>query len=237
VTAPAAILRAVGLSRSFPARGRPAHAALSDVTFDLAPGEVLGVAGPSGSGKSTLARLLVALDRPTSGTVTFSGVDLFRANARGLRRLRSRFQLVFQDALGSADPRWTARQTLDEALEVGMPGMRLADLLARVRLDPSVLGRRPHALSGGERQRVALARALAIDPEMLILDEPFTGLDTVTRKDVLAALLAWRAARGAAIVLISHDQRLVASMADRVLVLAKGRVKALGPPKEVLPQG
>jgi peptide/nickel transport system ATP-binding protein len=234
MTGARSLLEVERLGRTF-RKGAPP--ALADVSFSVAAGEVFGVVGPSGSGKSTLARLIVALDRPTSGTVRFDGVDLTRLRGGRLRWMRSRFQLVFQDALTTADPRWTARQTIEEAIAAKAgrsDAVRLAALLNQVHLDPEVLVRRAHALSGGERQRVALARALAVDPDLVVLDEAFTALDTVTRRDLLANLLAWRERRRATVILISHDLRLVASIADRALVLDRGRVAACGPVREVL---
>jgi peptide/nickel transport system ATP-binding protein len=141
---------------------------------------------------------------------------------------------VFQDPLGAADPRWTARQTIAEALAFSGPGTGLDQLLDLVQLPADVLDRRPHALSGGERQRVALARALAVDPALLILDESLSALDTVTRRAVLDRLVAWRKARGATVVVITHDLRLVAAVADRALMLEKGKVAALGAPHDVV---
>ena len=226
-----ALVETTGLTKQFHGRHVPA---LAGVSFAVQPGEVFGIVGPSGCGKSTLARLLVALERPSSGSVAFRGADLFRLCAAELRRLRRKFQLVFQDPLGAADPRWTAGATISEALALG-PGPAAGgfdSVLDLVQLDASVLVRRPHALSGGERQRVALARALALDPEMLILDESLSALDTVTRRAVLDRLLAWRKARGAALVLITHDLRLVAAICDRALVLEKGRVARLGTGRE-----
>jgi ABC-type glutathione transport system ATPase component len=226
------------LTRKF--RGRPAPA-LAGVSFEVERGEVLGIVGPSGCGKSTLARLIVALDRPTSGKVALLGSDPFRLSGAELRRLRRRFQLVFQDPLGSADPRWTARRSMQEALALRPPapgppsaGTDWQRLLDLVQLDANILDRRPHALSGGERQRIALARALAVDPDLLILDESLSALDTVTRRAVLDRLLAWRKSRGATLVLITHDLRLVAAVADRALVLENGRVVRLGPARDVL---
>jgi peptide/nickel transport system ATP-binding protein len=227
------LLEVAALCRAYGGRGAPA---LSDVSFKVGRDEVFGIVGASGSGKSTLARLVVALDRPTTGTVRFDGTDLFALRARALRRLRPRFQIVFQDALQSADPRWSARATIEEAV-LAKQGrrdvVRLAEVLGQVRLGADVLDRRPHALSGGERQRVALARALALDPDLVVLDEAFTGLDTVTRRELLANLLAWRRARGATLVVISHDSRLVASIADRALELECGRVRRLGSAGEI----
>jgi peptide/nickel transport system ATP-binding protein len=228
------IIEVSGLSRSWRRHG---VAALADVSFSVRPGEVFGIVGDSGSGKSTLARILVALDRPTSGSVLFDGVELTRLRGRRLRRMRTRFQLVFQDPLTTADPRWTARATIDEALAVRggrRDVVRLSEVVHQVDLDPEVLGRRPHALSGGERQRVALARALAVDPDLVVLDEAFTALDTVTRKALLSNLLAWRARKAATLIVISHDLRLVAAIADRALVLEKGRVRAIGPAQDLV---
>jgi peptide/nickel transport system ATP-binding protein len=231
---PTPLLVAEDLVRRF---GRNVPPVLDGVAVTVARGEVVGLVGPSGSGKTTLARLLVALDRPTSGDVAFDGVSLFSASARALRALRPRFQLVVQDPLAAADPRWTARRTLDEAIAAGRRAgdpCALAEVLHLARIDASTLDRRPYALSGGERQRIALGRAFAVDPELVVLDEPTASLDVVTRRELLGQLLAWRARRGAALVVISHDLRLVAALATRVLVLQGGRIVANGPPREVM---
>ena len=217
--------------------GRPAlHVrALDGVSLELCRGEVLAVVGRSGAGKSTLARAALALEPLRAGTVAWSTqpdappVDVDRLGAGDLRRARRRFGVVFQDPRQSLDPRWSARRTLTEALRAGGASTSraaLGDLVASVGLAPAILDRRPHEMSGGEAQRVCIARALCTSPEALVLDEPVSALDASVQAGVLDLLDGLRRERGLAFLLVAHDPDLVAWMADRVLVLEHGRVRA-----------
>jgi len=215
------------LTRAFHARSAPA---LAGVSFAIDDGIVFGIVGASGSGKSTLARLIVALDRPTSGTVSVAGKDPFALRAGQLRRLRSRFQLVFQDPLGAADPRWTARQTIAEALALGPPASAGLDrLLDLVQLPAAVLDRRPHALSGGERQRVALGRALMTSPRLLLLDEPLAAVDVARRQEILPYLDRLRRELALPTLYVTHAVEEIAARAEAVVALDEGRVVSFQP--------
>ena len=218
-----------GLSKSF---DRPA---VRDVSFDLARGRTLGVVGESGSGKTTLARMIVGIERPGAGSVRIGGVAWSRRDEKTLRR---RVQLVHQNPLGAFDPRWTVGRSLREALAAGGVARgerraRAAELLGEVGLDAALARRRPAQLSGGQRQRAAIARALAVDPDVLVLDEPVSALDPTVRERVLALLRRLRADRDLTMVFVSHDLDVVAAVADDVLVMQDGAVVEQGPVADV----
>jgi oligopeptide/dipeptide ABC transporter ATP-binding protein len=219
------LLEAVGLCVDYgPVR------ALSDVSFALARGESLALVGESGSGKSTLARALAGLVPVASGRVTQSGVELAGLGRRGWRGVRRRVQLVFQDPAASLDPRLRVGAIVAEPLAIhglaagAARAGRIAALLAQVGLDPALAWRYPHQLSGGQRQRVGLARALALEPELLLLDEPVSSLDVSVQAQILNLLLALRAERRLAYLLIAHQLGVVRQLAERVAVLFAGRI-------------
>ncbi len=227
------------------ARSTPVVRAVDDVSLRVHAGEVVAVVGASGAGKSTLARAALALLRSTSGAVAWSPargaplVDVARQNAAWIRAARPRFQPVFQDPVASLDPRWTVRAILHEALDVrASTGDAREDavraLLVRVGLGSVHLDRTPNALSGGEAQRVCLARALATDPDLLVLDEPVAALDASIQAQVLDLLQDLRRERELAFLLVAHDMALVEWMADRVVVIERGRIVEEGPAVEVL---
>ena len=217
------LLEARGLSRTFSIPGGGTVRAVDDVDIELRRGEALGVVGESGSGKTTLARLLLAADRPDSGTATLDG----RAWT-GARSERHRIQLVPQDPLGSFDPRYTVRRILREALGRGRSQASPEDLLEAVRLSPIVLDRRPRSLSGGQRQRLAIARALALDPDVLVCDEPVSALDVTVQAEILDLLLGLQRDRGLSMVFVSHDLAVVRQVCDTVVVMQDGRVVERG---------
>jgi ABC-type glutathione transport system ATPase component len=242
MTAP--LLSARGLSRDYrlPRHrlgGRtPVKHALVDVDVDVASGGTLAVIGESGSGKSTLARLLLALDQPTRGEVTFEGRPIHAGHGRRLRWLRARTGIVLQDPYASLDPRFTIYQSIAEPLRaLGVKGDHrrlVAEVLERVGLEPSHAEQFPHELSGGQRQRVALARAIVHRPALLIGDEPLSALDVTVRADIIALLRDLNASLGLAIVLVSHDIGLVQHFAERVVVMKDGYVVEAGPTAAVL---
>jgi ABC-type glutathione transport system ATPase component len=236
------ILRVRGLRRTHRPRRRGGApvAALAGVDLDVRRGRALAVVGLSGAGKSTLARCLARLEDADGGEILFDGRDVAALRGPDLRAFRERVQLVQQDSAAALDPLFTALESVREPLAVarrGTPGerTRLAlELMELVALDPSHAARLPAELSGGQRQRVAIARALALAPEVLILDEAFTGLD-VTVQAALAALLAdLRQRLGLTLVAVSHDLALMASLADDVAVIASGRVAEAGEAAAVL---
>jgi peptide/nickel transport system ATP-binding protein len=236
------VLRATDLVKSYPVRGSDrAVRAVQGITISLERGETLGVAGESGSGKSTLARLLVGLEAPDGGTLEIAGRHgVPRGRAARLATAR-RIQLVFQDPFASLDPRQTVAATLGEVLKVhGLAGdrggrrARAEELLAMVGLRDVFLERYPHELSGGQRQRVGIARALAVEPSILVLDEPVSALDVSVRAEVMNLLVSLRDSLGLSYVFISHDLSMVRHISDRVAIMYLGRIVEEGPWRAVL---
>jgi peptide/nickel transport system ATP-binding protein len=226
------LLEVSQLSVAYRLEGRSVLA-VRDVSLSVARGEVLGLVGESGCGKSSLLRAVLALV-PFEGSVRFDGVALETASAATLRALRPRFQPVFQDPSAALDPLLSVEASLVEALGPGADGARVAALLARVQLAPSLAARRPHELSAGQKQRVSLARALARAPELLLLDEPVSALDVSVQAQVLALLAQLKAEQGLAMLFVSHDLDVIGSLADRVGVMYAGRLVELGPAAQVL---
>lgn len=237
----APLLEATDLVRQYALRGsalfgRRRLAAVDGVSFALEAGSILGIVGESGSGKSTLARLVMALDRPDSGSVRFDGEDLFAQGRRRLRRLRRGFQMVFQDPFASLDPRHRIARIIGEPLHLDPAAPRGADraaliaaTLASVGLNPGDAARYPHQFSGGQRQRVAIARALITQPRLIVADEPVSALDLSVQAQILNLLLDLRDRRGLSILLISHNLGIVERVADRVAVMHRGRFVETGP--------
>ena len=240
-TSTAPLLEVRGLVQEFVVRdfggvkGGVVHA-VSGVSFDVWPGETLGIVGETGSGKSTLARSVLQAPRPKEGTVTFRGTDLVALRGRGLLQARRHLQMVFQDPFGSLDPKWTVRDLVAEPLNayrVGDRGARrhrVEAVLELVGLDPAAHGgRRPRELSGGQAQRVAIARALAIEPAMIICDEPVSSLDVLIQAQVLNLFEQLRAELGLSYLFIAHDLALVKQVSDRVAVMYLGKLCEVGP--------
>jgi ABC-type oligopeptide transport system ATPase subunit len=214
--------------------------AVDGVSFTLARGETLSVVGESGSGKSTLARTLLRLVPAESGRVRFDGLDVLALRGDALRKLRRRIQIVFQDPLGSLNPRLTVGSALGEVLRVhglasGARAIRgrVEALLAQVGLEAGYARRLPHELSGGQRQRVGIARALAVEPELLVLDEPVSALDVSVRAQVVNLLADLQSTLGLTYLLIAHDLALVEHVSDRVAVMKAGRIVELGGVKDL----
>jgi peptide/nickel transport system ATP-binding protein len=200
--------------------------AVEDVSFEIRPEETLGVVGESGSGKTTLMKLLLGLERPDSGSVTYLG-----------QSLRREVQVVFQDPASTLDPRMRVGDIITEPLHVlRIPGdhrARLAELLSAVGLPLAAARRYPHEFSGGQRQRIAIARALAPRPRVLIGDEPVSALDVSVRAQILNLLEDLRVSFQLTLILVSHDLSVVRHMTDRVLVMQHGRVVEEGLTREV----
>ena len=245
----APILAAHQVVCRYPARGgvrwgrdRDLVVALDSVSLELRPGELLGLVGRSGSGKSTLARLLLGLEKPDRGEVTFEGRTLESLTETERQRMRREVQVVFQDPHAALDPRQSVGGVVAEPLVVhrlcprGERRGRGRLLLGEVGLpgEDAFFDRSPRELSGGECQRVALARALATGPRALILDEPVSALDASVRGQVLNLLLDLQERTQLAMLLIAHDVRLVARLCTRVAVMAGGRVVEEGPTRKVL---
>ncbi|WP_166805512.1 ABC transporter ATP-binding protein [Cryobacterium sp. Hb1] len=209
---------------------------LRDVSFDIAAGQRFGIVGESGSGKSTLMRILCALDRPTSGTVDVLGQPIGGASERQLRDFRSRVQIVFQDPMGSLDPRMRVRDIIAEPLRhVGRAEAlaRVEAQLAAVGLDADVMHRYPHQFSGGQRQRISIARALITRPRVLVADEAVSALDVSVRAQVLNLLADLVDEYQLTLVFVSHDLAVIRHVCDTVAVISDGRIVECGPTADV----
>ena len=229
------LLVATDLTREYPVRGtRQLLTAVAGVSLGLQRAETLGIVGESGCGKSTLARLLVRLEDPTSGRVELDGVDVTALGHGALTAFRRRVQMVFQDPYASLNPRITVGHTLDEVLTVHRLGSRderrrrVGELLDRVGLGGRFANRYPHQLSGGQRQRVGIARALAVEPDVIVLDEPLSALDVSVQSGIMNLLTELRDELGVAYVFISHDLGMVRHISHRIAVMYLGRVVELG---------
>jgi len=210
--------------------------AVSGVSFDVMPGETLGIVGETGSGKSTLARAILQAPRPRSGSVVFRGADLTRLHGSQLLEARRHMQFVYQDPFGSLDPKWQVRSIVAEPLVAYRTGDRTArrkrvdELLDLVGLDPARYAKRhPRALSGGQAQRVAIARALALSPSLIICDEAVSSLDVLIQAQVLNLFEKLRAELGLSYLFIAHDLALVKQVSDRVAVMYLGKLCEVGP--------
>lgn len=240
VAAQTPLLRLSNVGKRFALPGQHAHfTALHGLNLELHAGQTLAIVGESGSGKSTALRIALGLEKPSQGRVEFAGVDVSACSWRQFRPLRRRIQLVQQNPFAALDPRFTVFDSIVEPLvSFGLlKGAALErkarELIARVQLPVHFLDRLPRELSGGQRQRVAIARALALEPEVLLLDEPVSALDVSVQAQILALLADLQRELGIAYVLVSHDLAVVASMADHVLVLRRGETVEQGPAVQV----
>ena len=247
---PLPLVRVEHLSKSYAKAGFTGSSekqipAIDDISFDIAQGETLGLVGHSGSGKTTVGRTMLRLVEPTGGRVSVhlprcDVVDLMTLDAAALRAFRRNMQMVFQDPFMSLNPRLTVREAVEEPLRVhnvvapGDLADRATQLLEQVGLNSDVLAERPGVLSGGQRQRVGIARAIATEPCFVVADEPVTSLDVSVQAQILNLLSDLGDQLGLSYLFISHDLAVVEQMADRVAVLANGRIVEVGETGEVL---
>ncbi len=227
----APLLELIAVTKHFPAKdGRGTIKAVDGVSLRLEHAETLGIVGESGCGKSTLARLMLRLTEPTAGQVRFAGEDLLALGRGVLRSRRRDMQIVFQDPYASLDSRLSVRTIVAEPLEIHRIGdrqqrrRRVAELLSLVGLEPDAGDRYPHEFSGGQRQRIGIARAIALEPRLVVLDEPVSALDVSIQSQILNLLMDLKARLGLAYVFISHDLAVVEHVSDRVAVMYLGRV-------------
>jgi oligopeptide/dipeptide ABC transporter ATP-binding protein len=242
----APLLEVSNLSVWFSQRGsvvapdaRDALRAVDDVTFTVDRGETLALVGESGCGKTTTGRAVVRLLEPSAGRLRFDGLDITSLRGEQLRRLRRRFQIVFQDPFASLDPRKRVGSLIAEPLVIhglgtsGERKARVAELLETVGLDPGVAGRFPRQFSGGQRQRIAIARALALDPDLVVADEAVSSLDVSVQAQVINLLARLQDERGLGYLFISHNLSIVRHLSDRVAVMYLGVLVEVAPSAEL----
>ncbi len=214
------------------ARGKGVVHAVEDVSLVVNKGETLGIVGESGCGKSTTARLMVRLLEPTAGRVRFEGQDISRLSMRRLRPLRREMQMIFQDPYSSLNPRKTVGQIVAEPFAIHHIAKdtktRVQELLARVGLSPEHYNRYPHEFSGGQRQRIGIARALALQPKLIVCDEPVSALDVSVQAQILNLLKNLQSEFNLTYVFISHDLSVIRQVSDRIAVMYVGRVVEMG---------
>ena len=240
-----ALLQVNALTKHFPivagffARPVAWIKAVDDVNFEVFQGETLGIVGESGCGKTTLVNVLLNLIAPTAGQVTFAGIDLFGCSKKELRELRQHLQIVFQDPFWSLNPRWLVKDIIAEPLNVHLK-LRPEELIKRVEellemtgLAQDAVFKYPHEFSGGQRQRIAIARALALNPKLLVLDEPTSAIDIFSQAQILELLKDLKKELNLTYILISHDLSVVHYMSDKIMVMYLGEVVEYGPADDI----
>jgi oligopeptide transport system ATP-binding protein len=241
-----ALLQVRDLRKEFPVRSgflieRVSHTinAVDGVSFEIEEGKTLGLVGESGSGKSTTGYCILQLLKPTAGTVRFKGQELTTLGREGIRRMRREMQIVFQDPYSSLDPRMTVGDIVSEPLEAHGVGTRrnrrarVRELLDVVGFNPEFVNRYPHEFSGGQRQRIGVARALALNPSLIVCDEPVSALDVSIQAQILNLLKDLQRDFGLTFLFISHDLAVVRSMSDYIAVMKDGKIVETGPADDV----
>ena len=222
-------------------KGRDRVHAVKDVSLEIAPGEIFGLVGESGCGKSSLGKAVIQLAAAASGKILFREDDVSRLRGSALKTYRQQVQMVFQDPYGSLNPRMKVGSAIMDVLQVHRIGANAAERRARVTelfkavdLDPDWAWRYPHEFSGGQRQRICIARALALDPDLLVADEPVSALDVSVQAEILRLLEKLRSSRNLAFLFVSHDLAVVRNICDRVAVMYNGEIVETGPVAEVI---
>ena len=241
------LLEIGGLSVHYPGRAAwffqtaAAKKAVDDITFVVPKGKTVGLVGESGSGKTTTGRAIVKLAPLTAGTIRYQGQDIGTRSNAGFLPWRKKIQMIFQDPYNSLNPRADILSTLSEPLEIHFPEMtradredRCAELLRSVQLPADYLRRHPHEFSGGQRQRIGIARALAVQPELIICDEPVSALDVSVQAEVVNLLQDLQEQFGLTYLFIAHDLAVVEHVSDHILVMSKGKIVEQGTPAEIL---
>jgi ABC-type oligopeptide transport system ATPase subunit len=226
-----ALVEVSNLSKHYPARdGNGLVKAVNDVSLSLDAGRTLGIVGESGCGKSTLARLILRLIEPTAGAVLFNGENLVGLSSPALRRRRRDIQIVFQDPYASLDPRMNVAAIITEPLDIHGIGTnaerkaKMLELLDLVGLDRGAAAKYPHEFSGGQRQRIGIARAIALEPKLVVLDEPVSALDVSIQSQILNLLIDLKKRLGLSYIFISHDLSVVEHVSDDVAVMYLGQI-------------
>jgi len=239
------LLSVRGLVKHFPIKkglfGKPSGyvRAVENVSFDVMPGETVGLVGESGCGKSTTGRMILRLIEPTAGTVEFDGINLLTLDARAMRKLRRRIQVIFQDPFSSLNPRMSVGSIIREGLTIhkiaegAAADARVKQLLDEVGLRSEYMSRYPHEFSGGQRQRIGIARALAVEPQFIVCDEPVSALDVSVQAQVINLMQDLQRDRGLAYLFIAHDLSVVEHIADRVAVMYLGKIVELATSAEL----
>ena len=234
------ILRVEDLTMEFPAGGKKFVRAVSGISFDIERGETLAIVGESGCGKSTLGKAILQLPKPTSGSVNFQGDELTTLNKDALRDIRPAMQMIFQDPVSSLDPRLSVAKIVDEPLKIWDRGdemwrsNKVDELLNAVGLDPALVrDRRSYEFSGGQCQRISIARSLALEPLLLICDEPVSALDVSVQAQILNLLQDMKERYGLTLIFISHDLAVVKAVSTRIMVMYLGKVCEISAPDEL----